>query len=418
MADFSEVKEGECLRKLKPAGLEINASHTFVLQSVINEIKAHGRSSMHHEVCGVLLGNLCFDKEPYLLIDARIEGKFATHQSGSVTFTSETWDYINEERDSKYPEKKIVGWYHTHPGFGIFLSNMDAFIHNNFFSLKWEPAYVFDPQAETDGFFFSNCGSLLQEEVVVVPNESPVVVEPQVVVRGEKIEILTEEEENRQSSHRFAVIMLSTILLLFLIVTVFGYFIVRDKMATSQKTVDERTRYASSLEDKGQKLAGENGRLKVEGQRLAGENGRLKAEEQKLVGENGKLRAEGQKLAGENERLKGEGQKLNLRISELMGELHALQDLSASLKGQVAELDARLANEKEACRRYMQLLQKASADAKEKERSSGEYLGQIKALKTRIKELEDDNSRMYEVLRSVERDKAAATEGKSWFIFW
>ena len=29
-----------------------------------------------------------------------------------------------------------------------------AVIHENFFGLKWQPAYVYDPQAETDGFFF------------------------------------------------------------------------------------------------------------------------------------------------------------------------------------------------------------------------------------------------------------------------
>ena len=104
----------------------LNSSSTFVLQSVINEIKEHGRSSMNKEVCGVLVGNLCWDKVPYLLIDTRIEGRFADHQSGSVTFTSETWDYIHSELSEKYPEKKIVGWYHTHPGFGIFLSNMDV----------------------------------------------------------------------------------------------------------------------------------------------------------------------------------------------------------------------------------------------------------------------------------------------------
>lgn len=233
MADFSDVREEVCQRKAIPADCTRNASHTFVLQSVVNEIKMHGRSSMHHEVCGVLLGTLCFDEEPYLLIDARIEGRYATCQSGSVTFTSETWDYINGEKDSKFPDKRIVGWYHTHPGFGIFLSNMDAFIHNNFFPQKWQPAYVFDPQAETDGFFFSTGDSLLQEDVVIVPDESPVVVEPKMLANAARIEVLTEEEEGRQSSRRFWIIILSVILFLLVVVDVFGYFIVSDKIAVA-----------------------------------------------------------------------------------------------------------------------------------------------------------------------------------------
>jgi proteasome lid subunit RPN8/RPN11 len=47
----------------------------------------------------------------------------------------------------------MVGWYHTHPGFGIFLSGMDLFIHQNFFTQIWHVAYVLDPRARTSGFF-------------------------------------------------------------------------------------------------------------------------------------------------------------------------------------------------------------------------------------------------------------------------
>ena len=178
MADFSSVSREKCRETKLPNGCELRGSHTVVLQSVINEIKQHGRSSMHKEVCGVLVGSLCWDNGPYLLIDGRIEGKHASHQSGSVTFTSETWDYIHEELAAKHHERIIVGWYHTHPGFGIFLSNMDAFTHENFFSFPWQPAYVFDPQAETDGFFFCVGGELMQEEVCVIADVEPSIKEP------------------------------------------------------------------------------------------------------------------------------------------------------------------------------------------------------------------------------------------------
>ncbi|MBR4517436.1 MAG: Mov34/MPN/PAD-1 family protein, partial [Victivallales bacterium] len=189
MAEFANIKKEECIKKALPNDIKLGSSRTVVLQSVINAIKEHGRSSMHKEVCGVLVGNLCWDKEAYLLIDARIEGKHADHQAGSVTFTSETWDYIHAELAAKYPEKKIVGWYHTHPGFGIFLSNMDFFIHENFFSLPWQPAYVFDPQAETEGFFFWNDKELKQEKVTVRPDEKEIKREVRQQTPGKKIRI-------------------------------------------------------------------------------------------------------------------------------------------------------------------------------------------------------------------------------------
>lgn len=171
MGNFSEIKKDACQLKKLPKKIKLNSNRTVILQSVINEIKEHGRSSMSMEVCGVLIGNLCWDKEPYLMIDGRIEGKYADHQMASVTFTAETWDYIHSELSSKYPDKIIVGWYHTHPGFGIFLSQMDRFIHENFFGLKWQPAYVYDPQAETEGFFFWNDNSLDPGRISVIPDK-------------------------------------------------------------------------------------------------------------------------------------------------------------------------------------------------------------------------------------------------------
>ena len=141
----------------------------FVRQSVIDEMKRHGRSSMNKEVCGILLGNLSLDEEENwrVCVDARIEGKYADNQSGAVTFTGETWDWIHEQMAEKYPGMRIVGWYHTHPSFGIFLSDMDLYIHRNFFPLRWQCAYVYDPQAEEDGWFLWQDDSPKKGEVLI-----------------------------------------------------------------------------------------------------------------------------------------------------------------------------------------------------------------------------------------------------------
>jgi hypothetical protein len=40
---------------------------------------------------------------------------------------------------------QIVGWYHSHPGFGVEFSEMDLFIHRNFFPGPGQIAYVTDP---------------------------------------------------------------------------------------------------------------------------------------------------------------------------------------------------------------------------------------------------------------------------------
>ena len=62
-----------------------------------------------------------------------------------------------------YPARRIVGWYHTHPGLDVFFSKKDCHIHDNFFKEPWHVALVIDPKSEQGGFFIWNQGQISQE---------------------------------------------------------------------------------------------------------------------------------------------------------------------------------------------------------------------------------------------------------------
>ena len=125
-----------------------------IQRSALDAIHAHGQSETGVEVCGVLVGELRHDRTgPYLLITAHIAGDKASSRETQVTFTAETWNVIQAEMEKNHAGRKVVGWYHTHPGFGVFLSGMDLFIQDNFFNLAWQVAWVYDPIAGTDGVF-------------------------------------------------------------------------------------------------------------------------------------------------------------------------------------------------------------------------------------------------------------------------
>src|SRR3954447_25139327 len=66
--------------------------------------------------------------------------------------------------------RKILGWYHTHPGFGIFLSEMDLFIQNNFFPEPWQVASVYDPKSGEDGIFVWKRGHATLDPYLVDPD--------------------------------------------------------------------------------------------------------------------------------------------------------------------------------------------------------------------------------------------------------
>src|SRR5438105_4137633 len=117
---------------------------------VLRQIRQHARSNSKTEVCGVLIGA---DNGMGLSITARIPGLNAAQAGTYVTFTQDTWEHIYKIKDKDYPEERIVGWYHSHPGFGVFLSDHDTFIHKNFFSSALQVAWVYDPHSDEEGCF-------------------------------------------------------------------------------------------------------------------------------------------------------------------------------------------------------------------------------------------------------------------------
>lgn len=131
--------------ELGPASLVVE-----IPAQVLRRVRQHARSSMDAEICGVFIGELKPDRT---VVENVIAGECARQAGTHVTFTQETWAHVYELKDAKYPDKRIVGWYHSHPSFGIFLSEQDLFIHKNFFSDPQQVAWVFDPDSDEEGCF-------------------------------------------------------------------------------------------------------------------------------------------------------------------------------------------------------------------------------------------------------------------------
>jgi proteasome lid subunit RPN8/RPN11 len=117
---------------------------------VTRRIRQHARAHSKTEVCGVLIGE---STDGAVDIRASIEALNAAQAGTHVTFTQDAWEEIYRVKDELYPEERIVGWYHSHPGFGVFLSEHDLFIQQNFFSSPGQVAWVYDPHTDEEGCF-------------------------------------------------------------------------------------------------------------------------------------------------------------------------------------------------------------------------------------------------------------------------
>lgn len=127
----------------------------YVSQKAYKEIHRFTQDKTTNESGGMLIGTIIeeFGKQN-IVINGFIEAKYSEGTPTTLKFTHETWEYVHKEIAKKYPDQKIVGWIHTHPNFGIFLSEYDKFIQNNFFKEENQIAYVIDPIQNIEGFYF------------------------------------------------------------------------------------------------------------------------------------------------------------------------------------------------------------------------------------------------------------------------
>lgn len=98
------------------------------------------------EVGGFLLGNYTEENGKYLVslqkfIDIESE------QSGvyQISFGAKAWSKLEKEMESfESSTYGLMGWFHTHPGHGLFLSPPDLNIHKNFFRKPFQLAMEID----------------------------------------------------------------------------------------------------------------------------------------------------------------------------------------------------------------------------------------------------------------------------------
>jgi proteasome lid subunit RPN8/RPN11 len=119
-------------------------------ESVLAGIEKHAYSNLEAEVGGMLFGEVVGTQTQ---IVGFVPATVAAAEQISLTFTHEVWEEILQVGAQHFPDSRIVGWYHTHPDFGLFLSDYDQFIQNNFFDNPGQLALVIDPIAGNMGWF-------------------------------------------------------------------------------------------------------------------------------------------------------------------------------------------------------------------------------------------------------------------------
>ena len=125
----------------------------YVYEDVLAEMLGYCGTDVKRELGGFLLGGLHEDRGVYVEVRGFLPAAGAQSGAASVTFTHATWAAMNRRAAENFAGELVLGWLHTHPGLGVFLSSYDLFIHRHFFSQPWQIALVVDPRGGELGFF-------------------------------------------------------------------------------------------------------------------------------------------------------------------------------------------------------------------------------------------------------------------------
>lgn len=139
------------------SGSSIVKSYTqvFINRAARKQMVQHALEIGKGTECGgFLLGRRGFDKEGnFLLVDSTLRAQETLESATSLTFTHETWTVLDKELSNIEPKPKIIGWYHTHPGMGVFYSAQDRFIQEHFFAGEEYLGIVLDGGCEKMGIY-------------------------------------------------------------------------------------------------------------------------------------------------------------------------------------------------------------------------------------------------------------------------
>ena len=140
---------------VSPAEPELGSSKSslliFIDERCLRQMHAHVTADVQNEQAGILGGLAYLD--PDVGAYAVVDGVFPASASASPAhfrFREDSW---NEIWNTMPSSSALLGWYHSHPGLGIFMSATDRKTQALHFGAVWQIAIVLDPIAGRLGIF-------------------------------------------------------------------------------------------------------------------------------------------------------------------------------------------------------------------------------------------------------------------------
>lgn len=131
----------------------------FFQQEAVIALQDHLKSSPTQAIFGFLIGDVYRDPETgvlYIVIDKTLKLSQPIYGDKTEVVVGRLWDRMQEQLTKA--SANLLGWYHSHPGQGGFLTAHDVETHDKYFTDPWHVAVLVAAEAGglTGRFFRSN----------------------------------------------------------------------------------------------------------------------------------------------------------------------------------------------------------------------------------------------------------------------
>jgi proteasome lid subunit RPN8/RPN11 len=145
---------------------EVREPLIFFADVKLTDLLRDCRRDVRREHGGILLGQVFRDPggRYFVVVRATVLAPKTEGSPVHLQFTEDSWSSMWTEM-GKFSELMLVGWYHTHPGLGVFLSGTDRRTQALYFAQPWHVAIVIDPVKDEIGFFWGRDGRKARDVV-------------------------------------------------------------------------------------------------------------------------------------------------------------------------------------------------------------------------------------------------------------
>ncbi|WP_058485902.1 LysM peptidoglycan-binding domain-containing protein [Defluviitalea phaphyphila] len=151
--DDIEDKNISFLKNSKQVGEKPTGIVIYIEDYVYTYLYQYAKFNRGEEKAAALVGNYVEEADKKMTVISGAIKIDSTLSEKDNFLTDEKIDDINKKIDMYFPDSELVGWMHTQPGYGIFLTTRDLKIQKQFFKKPYQTLMIIDPIENTEAFF-------------------------------------------------------------------------------------------------------------------------------------------------------------------------------------------------------------------------------------------------------------------------